>query len=131
LTVLPQGRRSSSETGLRLHPTERNGYGMHEVINILSMAAFANIRRMKRGAFENVQPGCLRLMRLKPRGNMVASWMNCFSDFSLWFSLPLSIWLSTGWVGLIFHCQAIATMACRPEVALGGVTPIRQRSVGR
>jgi hypothetical protein len=72
---------------------------MHEVINILSMRAFANIRRMKRGAFE--------VLRSSP----VALWTDCFSDFSLWFSLPLSIWLTTGWVGLIFHCQAIATMA--------------------
>ncbi len=41
--------------------------------------------------------------------------MHCFSDFCLWFSLPLSIWLSMGWVGLIFHWQAISIAACRME----------------
>ncbi len=41
--------------------------------------------------------------------------MNCFSDFCLWFSLPLSIWLSMGWVGLIFCWQAIPVAACRME----------------
>jgi hypothetical protein len=50
-------------------------------------------------------------LKLRP----VAKMMVCFTDFSLWFSLPLSIWLTTGWVGLIFHWQAISKMACQVE----------------
>jgi hypothetical protein len=34
--------------------------------------------------------------------------MVCITDFSLWFSLPTSIWLTAGWVGLIVHWQAIS-----------------------
>jgi len=27
-------------------------------------------------------------------------------DFCFWFSLPLAIWLSSGWIGLLFHWRA-------------------------
>lgn len=36
-----------------------------------------------------------------------------FAEFSLWFSPPLSIWLSTGWVGLISCWQAISKWPAR------------------
>jgi len=42
---------------------------------------------------------------------------NCFSCLSLWFSLPLVIWLSSGWIGLIAHWQAPAGVACLLEKA--------------
>ena len=35
--------------------------------------------------------------------------------FCLWFSLPLSVWLMSGWVGLVLHLQA--------EAAYGGHRP--------
>ena len=47
----------------------------------------------------------------KPRLRFLIQLMVCFSDFSLWFSLPLSVWLSSGWIGLIFHWRAITAMA--------------------
>jgi hypothetical protein len=31
---------------------------------------------------------------------------------SLWFSLPLAIWLSSGWIGLLAHWQAISATVC-------------------
>jgi hypothetical protein len=31
---------------------------------------------------------------------------------SLWFSLPLAIWLSSGWIGLLAHWQAISAAVC-------------------
>lgn len=103
---------------------------MYEVSNILSAAPFAtDTQRVKSGAFENVRPGFRRQLRLRLRNSAAAGWMICFSDFSLWFSLPLSIWLSTGWVGLIFHWQAIARRACQTEVATGEMLSIQQRNV--
>jgi len=103
---------------------------MHKGTNILSAAPFAtNTRRVKRGAFENIQPGFRRQLRLKLRKSPAVGWIVCFSDFSLWFSLPLSIWLSTGWIGLIFYWQAIARRACQTEVPDGDVMSIQQRNV--
>ena len=103
---------------------------MREGTNILCAAPFAiDTQRMKRGTSENVQRGSRRQLRVRLRKSAVACWMNSFSDFSLWFSLPLSIWLSTGWVGLIFHWQAIARSACQTEVAAGDITSIHQRNV--
>jgi hypothetical protein len=51
----------------------------------------------------------------KLSGIAVARMTACITDFSLWFSLPLSIWLSNGWIGLVFHWQAISKMACQME----------------
>jgi hypothetical protein len=47
--------------------------------------------------------------------------------YCLWFSLPLSIWLSSGWIGLLFYWQALSRAAClveklmgKPKLALAG-----------
>jgi hypothetical protein len=34
--------------------------------------------------------------------------MDCFFRVCFWFSLPLSIWLTSGWIGLILHWQALS-----------------------
>ncbi len=105
---------------------------MHEGTNILGVATFATrMRRVRRGTLEKVQPGYLRQLRLKFRSGAVAGWINCFTDFSLWFSLPLSIWLSTGWVGLIFQWQAIARRTRQTEVTASDLMPIQERNVRR
>lgn len=41
--------------------------------------------------------------------------MDCFYCLSLWFSLPLAIWLSSGWIGLLLHWQALSGAACLLE----------------
>ncbi|MGC1423145.1 MAG: hypothetical protein WA354_05205 [Terracidiphilus sp.] len=64
---------------------------------------------------EGAGSGLFEQLRLTLRSGAVARMTACFTDFSLWFSLPLSIWLTTGWVGLIFHWQAISKMACQVE----------------
>jgi hypothetical protein len=98
---------------------------MHVGTNILSSAPFAsNTRRTQPGAF---QPGLLTRTSLKLRKGPAAGFITCFSDFSLWFSLPLSIWLSTGWIGLIFHWQAIAGRACQAEVATNQTISTQQQ----
>jgi hypothetical protein len=99
---------------------------MHEGTDILNAAPCAsNTRRTQPPAF---QPGLLTRMSLKLRHSRAAGFITCFSDFSLWFSLPLSIWLSTGWIGLIFHWQAIASRTCQMEVAANQTISAQQHS---
>jgi hypothetical protein len=43
--------------------------------------------------------------------------MDCFYCLSLWISLPLAIWLSSGWIGLLVHWQALSGAACLLEKA--------------
>jgi len=50
--------------------------------------------------------------RAKLGNNVFGRLMDCFYCLSLWFSLPLSIWLASGWVGLILHWQALSGAAC-------------------
>jgi hypothetical protein len=38
--------------------------------------------------------------------------IDCFYCLSLWFSLPLVVWLSSGWIGLLGHWQMLAGAAC-------------------
>ena len=66
---------------------------------------------------EDASSGLFERLRLKLCSTGAARMMVCFTDFSLWFSLPLSIWLTTGWIGLIFHWQAISKMVCQVENA--------------
>lgn len=35
--------------------------------------------------------------------------------YCLWFSLPLSIWLSSGWIGLFLYWQVLSGAACMVE----------------
>lgn len=45
--------------------------------------------------------------------NIPGRWICAF--YCLWFSLPLSIWLSSGWIGLLLYWQALAGTACLLE----------------
>jgi hypothetical protein len=38
--------------------------------------------------------------------------MESFDLFWLWFSLPLSIWLSSGWIGLLSHWTSFSFGIC-------------------
>jgi hypothetical protein len=42
-----------------------------------------------------------------------ARWLCSF--YCLWFSLPLSVWLSSGWFGLLLYWQALSSVACLVE----------------
>ena len=50
--------------------------------------------------------------RAKLGNSVFGRLMDCFYCLSLWFSLPLSIWLASGWIGLILHWQALSGAAC-------------------
>jgi hypothetical protein len=41
------------------------------------------------------------------------------SFYCLWFSLPLSIWFSSGWIGLLFYWRTLSTVACLVEKFTG------------
>jgi len=93
---------------------------MDEATDKLNVAGFSSdSRRGRYGEFGNLLAGYWGRLRLKLRNSAVAGWVICFSDLFLWFSLPLSIWLSTGWVGLIFHWQAFSPGAWPTEVVSG------------
>src|SRR6266568_7342426 len=64
----------------------------------------------------------LAKLRLKLGSSILGRLMDCFYCLSLWFSLPLSIWLSTGWIGLLLHWQALSGAAC----LLGRITNKQQ-----
>jgi hypothetical protein len=50
-----------------------------------------------------------------------ARWICMF--YCLWFSLPLSIWLSSGWIGLLLYWQALSDAACLVEKFTGKQRP--------
>lgn len=74
-------------------------------------------------AAEHGRSDLLEQPRQELGSSFVAKMMICFTDFSLWFSLPLSIWLTTGLVGLIFHWQAISKTVCQMENASPDAKP--------
>ncbi|MGA7343418.1 MAG: hypothetical protein WBE72_13210 [Terracidiphilus sp.] len=45
--------------------------------------------------------------------NVSVRWLCSF--YCLWFSLPLSIWLSSGWFGLLLYWQTLSGAACLVE----------------
>jgi hypothetical protein len=106
---------------------------MLESAKTLSAAGFAaadwQVRHLT--AAEHASSGLIEQLRLKLRISALARMMVYFTDFSLWFSLPLSIWLTTGWVGLIFHWQAISKMACQMEDVPHEAKPGLRQRVGR
>jgi|GEM_PF-6574644 len=87
---------------------------MMESIKVMNVPEFATagwgLRRIT--AAEHARSDLPAQSYLKPRFEMLTRLRFCFSDLSLWFSLPLSVWLSSGWIGVIFHWQAITAMAC-------------------
>lgn len=63
----------------------------------------------------------LRQIGLWNRGRWICSF------YCLWFSLPLSIWLSSGWIGLFLYWRALSGTARllerligKPKLALAG-----------
>jgi len=50
--------------------------------------------------------------------------MDCFYCLSLWVSLPLSVWLASGWIGLLLHWQALSGAACLLERFTGKHEPV-------
>jgi hypothetical protein len=45
--------------------------------------------------------------RIRASATFLGRLMDWFCCLSFWFSLPLSIWLSNGWIGLLLHWQAL------------------------
>src|SRR5580658_5889564 len=43
-----------------------------------------------------------------------ARWLCSF--YCLWFSLPLSVWLSSGWFGLLLYWQVLSSVACLTDL---------------
>lgn len=54
---------------------------------------------------------------------LLGSLMDCFYCLSFWLSLPMAIWLSSGWAGLFLQWQALAGAACLLEKMTGRGEP--------
>jgi hypothetical protein len=82
---------------------------MIESTNALSLDEFAQAgwQLGHLNAADHAGSGPFDQLRLNVSSSAVARMMVCITDFSLWFSLPLSIWLTAGWIGLIVHWQAV------------------------
>jgi hypothetical protein len=48
----------------------------------------------------------------RPGAHTLGRLMDSVYCLSLWLSLPLAIWLSSGWIGLLAHWQAISAAVC-------------------
>jgi hypothetical protein len=62
------------------------------------------------------------VVRLRSRlgRGFLGSLMDCFYCLSLWFSLPLAVWLANGgWIAILLHWQALSGAACLLERATG------------
>jgi len=57
------------------------------------------------------------IARLRARlgSGVLGRLMDCFYCLSVWVSLPLAIWLSSGWIALLIHWQALSGAACLLE----------------
>ena len=51
------------------------------------------------------------------------SWLYCLD---LWFSLPLTAWLRSRWIGMALHWQAVAGTACHSERFIPKLDPGRR-----
>ena len=56
-----------------------------------------------------------RLGQSVPALRVFARLMDCFYCLSLWASLPLAIWMSNGWIGLLVQWPALSGAACLLE----------------
>jgi hypothetical protein len=65
------------------------------------------------------------IVRLRERlgASILGRLMDCFYCLSLWISLPLAIWLSSGWIGLLVNWQALSGAACLLEKATQKAEP--------
>lgn len=80
------------------------------LLAVLAMLPIVRQPAQKRGAPETFTRSCSwRRSRAHRR------FMDGFYCLSLWLSLPLVIWLSSGWIGLLAHWQALAGVACLLE----------------
>jgi hypothetical protein len=62
--------------------------------------------------------------RVQDRATPLVSGRWICSLYCLWFSLPLSIWLSSGWIGLLLYWQALSGAACLVERFRGKPKPV-------
>ena len=129
----PPGRRSFQDWGFRLRPGEN--WSRHLTIDsskTLNVAEFTSSgwQVSHSRLAKNRHSDLFEQLRRELRRSFVAKMLICFTDFSLWFSLPLSIWLSTGWIGLIFHWRANSKMVCQVENAPQDAAPRGEQYVG-
>jgi hypothetical protein len=66
-------------------------------------------------------------LRAKLGDSIFGRLMDCFYCLSLWISIPMAIWLSSGWIGLFVYWQALSGAACLLERATSEPEPVFSR----
>ena len=89
---------------------------LYRVIGQSEPAADSDLRSSRLRAPGRTSIFNYRTLRPGPRNNP-GRWICTF--YCLWFSLPLSIWLSSGWFGLLLYWQALAGATCLLEKLTG------------
>jgi hypothetical protein len=63
-------------------------------------------------------------MRTQLGDGMAGRLIDCFVCLSLWVSMPLAVWFSDGWVGLLVHWQALSGAASLFQRVSGSPQPM-------
>jgi hypothetical protein len=87
-------------------------------INPIWRAGLAAIAVFERPEIFPAEAGPRRLNQPLPAAlnedfvERLVSWLYCVD---LWFSLPLTAWLRSSWIGMALHWQAVAGTACHSK----------------
>jgi|HubBroStandDraft_4_1064222.scaffolds.fasta_scaffold25071_5 hypothetical protein len=65
-------------------------------------------------------------MPVRPVCDAPVRWMHCFCYFCLVLSIPWSIWVTNGWIGVYLHFQVASGCACLLERILRGPRIFRE-----
>ena len=91
-------------------PLEQKAFMLRNTITAVSVWKFGCLSA-NTDAFRSLKEfQCARLCV-----GLLGRWMQYVYLICLWFSLPLSIWLSSGWVGLFVQWRAICGVSCLAE----------------
>ena len=102
---------------------EANSFGSSGLIWRFCLAALAVWRLTHLFAEEDGPWEVIARVRARLGAGVLGRLMDCFYCLSLWVSLPIAVWLSNGWIGLLVHWQALSGAACLFQRATGGSQP--------
>ena len=88
------------------------------LLTVFAMLPIVRQLAQKRGAADSFAGSCPWL-----RSRAYRRFTESFYCLSLWLSLPLFIWLNSGWIGLLAHWQALAGVAFLLERMRPGPQP--------
>ena len=79
------------------------------------LSTLAVWRLTHRFAEKDVPWGLTGRLHGRPGASLLGRLLDFCNCLFLWLSLPLAIWLSSGWIGLLLQWQALSGAACLLE----------------